>query len=553
MLTEPLTTHGPAYPRAVALGIVVLVLAACLPFARTLGHELVWDDHYLVADVAACDREGGLSAVAAAPFLPEQNDPDNYYRPVTNLSLWLDGRLGGGSAAAYHATNLLLHVLNALLVGRLLVLLLGVGFGALSGAVLFAAHPVQVETVAFTAARTDLWATFFVLLATMAWMASRRKGLPAGRRALLLTGVACAYAAGALAKETAIVLPLVLAAWDALGVGRGEAAPANWWTRNRAAAVAFAVALGLVAGARAHALGAVLVTGGPAASLQGPLAIREPGLALAAAVRLLGLLVVPWPLNSLYTREHLVLGAVSSVAAALLVAGVIWLGRTRLGRIGWVAAAWIGIFLAPALLVPSGSATLAAERYLYLPAVGFALLAGAACGLLTPLRPSVRRVAWGLVTVLLVSLGTMSAVRAAVWRDDLTLTADQLRTAPRSAFAHDLHGQALLARERWAEALEQFRQAVALEPADAGYHNDLGIALRRVRRPELAVGAFHESLRLDPGVAGTRLNLAYACITLRDVACIEEQRTALAALDPRALATLDAELERWRLRPGGGR
>jgi hypothetical protein len=279
------------------LGVVLLILVAWLPHARTLGHGLVWDDRYLVRDVETAALRGGLGAVAAAPFLPEQNDPDNYYRPVVNLSLWLDERVGGGSAAAYHATNLLLHAINTLLVARLLLLLLGGGAGPMLGAAVFAVHPVQVESVAFAAARTDLWATCFVLLATLAWLASRREERPP-RRALLLAGAAGAYVAGCLAKETAAVLPVALAALDAAGLDRRGTSPAGWLERNGEAALAFAMALALVGWIRTLVLGAVLVTGGPAVAIQGPLAIREPGLALAAFVRLLALLVVPWPLSS---------------------------------------------------------------------------------------------------------------------------------------------------------------------------------------------------------------------------------------------------------------
>jgi tetratricopeptide (TPR) repeat protein len=469
------------------------------------------------------------------------------------LSLLVDGWLGGGRPAVYHLTNLLLHMLNTLLVARLLVLLLRSGVPALAGGLLFAVHPVQVEAVAFVAARTDLWATFFTLLATLAWLASRGSGLPRSSRALFVAAAAGAYAAGSLSKETAVLLPVVLCAWDVLGVGRPDGTPAGWWARNGAAALAFALALVAVTAARAHALGSVLVTGGPEAAVQGPLALREPGLACAAALRLLGLLAVPWPLNTMYTREHLVFAPASAAAAALLVAAMVWLGSAFHSRVGWVAGAWIVVFLAPALLVPSGSATLAAERYLYLPAVGAALLFGAACRWVAALPGRTRELGLGIAAAGLVLCAALSAVRADVWRDDLSLTTDQLRTAPGSAFAHDLHGQALLKRERWADALAQFQRAVELEPTDPGYHNDLGIALRRTERPDLAVRAFRESLRLDPGVAGTRLNLAYACISLRDLACIEEQRAALARLDPVALAVLDAELARWGLGRRAGR
>jgi hypothetical protein len=439
----------------------------------------------------------------------------------------------------------LLHLLNTLLVTRLLLVVLGTGLPALMGGLLFAVHPVQVEAVAFVAARTDLWATCFALLATLAWLASRASGLTGRRRAALVAAAAGAYAAAALSKETAVLLPLVLCAWDALGVGRRGGAPDGWWARNGAALLGFALAAVAVAAARVVALGSVLVIGGPGAALQGPLALREPGLAGAAALRLLGLLIVPWPLNTMYTREHLVLAPASAAAAALLVAALIWLGSARHGRMGWVAGAWIAAFLTPALLVPSGAATLTAERYLYLPAVGAALAFGAACRVLARLPGRARGLGWGIVAAGLAACAAISATQASVWRDDLSLTAEQLRTAPSSAFAHDLHGQALLKREHWAEALAQFQRAVELEPAEPGYHNDMGIALRRTGRPDLAARAFRESLRLDPSVPGTRLTLAYACISLRDRACIEEQRATLAGLDPQALAVLDAELARW--------
>lgn len=545
--------RGSDRPGLAALGLALLMAAALLPLLRTLSHELVWDDQYLVAAVGESARDGGVLAVATTPFLPEQNDPDNYYRPFVYLSLLADGWLGGGRPVIYHVTNLLLHLLNTLLVARLLLTVLGSGLPAVMGGLLFAVHPVQVETVAFVAARTDLWATCFALLATLAWLASRESGLTHRRRTALVAAAAGAYTAAVLSKETAALLPLVLCAWDALGVGRRAAAPAGWWGRNGAAVLGFVLAAVAVAAARVVALGSVLVTGGPGAAPQGPLALREPGLASAAALRLLGLLIVPWPLNTMYTREHLVFARTSVVAAALLVAALIWLGSARHGRIGWVAGIWIAAFLAPALLVPSGAATLTAERYLYLPAVGAALAFGAACRALAGLPGRVRGFGFGIAVAALALCAALSAIQASVWRDDLSLTADQLRTAPNSAFAHDLHGQALLKRERWTEALAQFQRAVELEPAEPGYHNDLGIALRRTGRPDLAVRAFRESLRLDPTVPGTRLSLAYACISLRDRACIEEQRAALAGLDPQALAVLDAELARWGFGPGMAR
>lgn len=523
---------------------LLLCAAAAVPFARTLRHDLVWDDRYLVADVETLAAQGGLAAVAAAPFLPEQNEPDNYYRPVVLLSLWLDGRLAGGSAAAFHVTNLVLHVLNSLLVAWLLREVLRSSGAALAGALVFAVHPVQVEAVAFVAARTDLFAAFFVLLAAVTWLGARR-ARPRARQALVAVSAACLLA-GILAKETAIVLPLVLLVADAVSA-RHEARAASWWPRNRTWLLAYAGAALLVALLRVGALGTVFSVSTPEAALQGPLLLREPTTALAGAIRMLRVIVIPFPLNSLYTREHLVIDTAAWVAVLALAALVVWLATARRQHVGWIAAAWIVLFLAPSLLVPSGAATLIAERYLYLPMVGVALLAGASWSRRSAGATAPAHAAWPGWALLILVLGWASFARAAVWRSDLDLTADQLRTAPRSAFAYDLRGQALLEAKRWPEALDAFQRAVALDPDDSGYQNDLGIGLRRVGRPDLAVEAFRKSLAIAPARPGTRLNLAYACISLRDLACVEEQRRALTRLDPAAQRRLEQEMARWGL------
>jgi Flp pilus assembly protein TadD len=137
------------------------------------------------------------------------------------------------------------------------------------------------------------------------------------------------------------------------------------------------------------------------------------------------------------------------------------------------------------------------------------------------------------------ALGGTNYLRTRVWRNDVALGADMVRTSPRSAFAHDFLGQGLLADGRYREAFEVFLEAVSLDPINPDTHNDLGISLRRLNQPVLAAKEFRRSIRLAPNAVGARLNLAYACITLGDIPCVEEQRKALAALNPEALAELE--------------
>ncbi len=526
------------------LVLAALGVLALLPFARTLTHELVWDDHDLVRQVRALDERGGLTAVAAAPFLPGQNDAARYYRPLVLCSLWVDGRLGGGAAAAYHATNVALHVLNTLLLALLLARVFRSWPAALIGSALFAVHPLQVEAVSFVAARTDLWATLFVLASTLAWLAARDAG---PKRNVALASCGVFYLAACLAKESAILLPAVLLAWECLPGWLPEPAAGRSRTVTRGIAAWGAVFLALAI-VRGLVLGAVLFGGGGVAR-QRPLLLAEPGMALAGLVRMLRLVLVPLPLNTMYTREHLVLDAVSLVVAGVLVAVFAWAGTARFRRVGLAAATWCVVFVLPTLFIPSLSATLAAERYLYLPLAGVALLSA---GLVAPAweRSARVRVALPIAGVVLGSASCfLSFAHAGVWRDDLTLTERQVRTAPGSGFAHDRHGQVLLTRQRWPEALAAFEKAVALEPNDPAFVNDLGIGLRRTGRPDLAAQAFRRAIGQFDGFVEARLNLGYACISLRDAACVGEQLAALARLDPRAREALEAESRRWGVIP----
>jgi len=87
-----------------------------------------------------------------------------------------DGWLGGGRAWVFHFANILLHACVCGLVVLLLGRILRDRPSAVFGGLLFAAHPVHVEAVAFVSGRTDLWAAVFVFLVAMCWELGRSGG-----------------------------------------------------------------------------------------------------------------------------------------------------------------------------------------------------------------------------------------------------------------------------------------------------------------------------------------------------------------------------------------
>src|SRR5262249_40773538 len=155
-----------------------------------------------------------------------------HYQPLTWMTLGLDYTVWGMNPVGYHLTNLLLHVANALLFYRLLLLLLRwpvvagprtayqqVAAGV--GALLFAIHPLPVEAVAWATERRVVLAGSFYLMTLIAYVrraAAEREGGAAGR--WLVVSLAC-FTLSLASKVWGITLPVVLVVLDLYPLRRG--------------------------------------------------------------------------------------------------------------------------------------------------------------------------------------------------------------------------------------------------------------------------------------------------------------------------------------------
>jgi len=136
-------------------GWLLVLLAASLPYLLTLRIGLLSDDYGLLA--AARASSGPFEAATRSDaFLA-------FRRPFTMLVWWLGTKLWAGSPAGYHALSVSIHSLNALLVYILGRRLIATTYGGLMAGLLFALHPIHVETVTWLAASSDLFCTAFSL------------------------------------------------------------------------------------------------------------------------------------------------------------------------------------------------------------------------------------------------------------------------------------------------------------------------------------------------------------------------------------------------------
>lgn len=450
----------PRRPWSRAALIAALAAAA---YAGTLWNDLVWDDR--------------LSAIA--PTLAPR--PGQWWRPVVMATFAAELAIHGGTPAAMHATNVVLHAAVAVLLERWARTLGLPPAAALLAALAFAVHPVQSEAVAYVSGRTDLLCALFVLSALLVWRGARRAtdGRACLTTALLLLALG--------SKEAALLVPLVLVA---PGVHPGPERP------RPVLPLAAALAWGALFASRTSL---ELPSGGVLA--------RLPAMA-EMALDYLRLLV--WP-SDLHLERFVAVAGRGTAHAVLVVLGAaaalaLAVGVARRVPDGVVSLALLGAtYLPVAGVVPvypaiADRALFAAEHFLYLPLLGAAPLAAGGAVRSWPARWG-RRPAWAIGAVVLATWTALTVARVREWRDEETLYRHTLAYEPPAARVWYNLGNLRLAAGDAAEAARLFAAALAREPASAATHLNLGIALARLGRTDEALRHYAEALRLDPGLA----------------------------------------------------
>jgi len=452
------------------------------------------------------------------------------YMPVTWVSYALDYSLWETDPFGYHLTNLLLHAANAALFYLLAVMLLRSAMPAPSdssrtrlrlsaafAALLFAVHPLRVESVAWATERRDVLSGLFFLLTLLAYLAAQESAPRAGRRRLWLATSLGVYALALLSKGITMTLPVVLVILDVTPLRRLRGGPAGWFRKGTGAvwaekapylvlAVA-AAALALIGQRREAALAAVAQFG---ATERLALAAHSAAFYLFKTIvprALLPLYELPRPLDSFAARFLIAAGFCVVLTAVLLALSRRWIA----GLAAW--AAYL-VLLAPVSGLAQAGPQIAADRYTYLPGMVLALAGGALLLYALHLGQSARigRRALGVGVAagvaIAVTLGVVTWRQTYVWRNSVTLWSHVIEHEPRSFFGHVNLGRAFADADDLAAAVEEFRTAMRIAPDHPMPHYNLANAYRRAGKLDRAVTAYKEAIRLDPDDAKIHYNLA---------------------------------------------
>jgi hypothetical protein len=453
---------------------------AVLPFSQSLGGAFVYDDHALIEERAAVHSLARLPELWKGEFWQGLAPIHfRYFRPIVSTSYALDWAVYGGRPAGFHVTNLVLHAAIAWLLFAALRRwsgpLLGESaapWGALVATVAWAWHPSKVEAVSWIAGRTDLLCAAGILV-TCVGVRRRLSATRAGAaaRAALLEALGLLVAFGS--KESAVVVPAFVAveAWAYFGGGASLRADLP---RALRVALPHVAVVALYVAARALLLPIVPERAGSLSFVDGRLFAFET-LGEFARVSL-------WPppfsierapirvdaaFHVLHDPARLALGVVTAVVVAIG-AFAQWPGATW-RRVGWVLGA--AALLPVSNVVSARNVFLFAERFAYVPLMGFALFA------LPRAIEGWARGPWAIV------LGASFALSAAHTRDFLD---------DRSLWTHELSvhpSDPLALRFSCEDAMRRHDDKLAIELAVRGYEASAGWPLARADRVEFAMRA----------------------------------------------------------------
>lgn len=420
------------------LPAVVILAAVAASYSNCLRASYQFDDWSVIVD------EPPVSSLAAWwASLPA-------IRPLLKLTYALNNSLDLRKVG-FHLFNIGIHAANVILVFALLERLarrekvkpVSAMMMALTGALLFALHPVQTEAVTYISGRSTSLAAFFSLASLLAWIAGRTRSR---QSALWMIFSAVLFALALLVKETAVVVPLAILLWES-----GTFRPIPWAHLGILAAGLVAAAFSptyrrfLSVSLHARGIGANLLTQADATIyLLGQL-VRLDRLNADPALPVLG-----WSLGVALEAFLLI---------ALLAVGLLSIRHRPALAFGIL---WFFLFLAPTnSFLPR--LDVANDRQLYLAMLGPVWLLVWSVGTLLPRRP-VAPLALLACGALLLGMATWQ--RNLVYADEITFWMDVTRKSPHNARAFNNLGYAYAVQARNADAEKAFQRALELNPHD---------------------------------------------------------------------------------------
>ena len=478
-MTRPVATLD----LAIGLGLILAIFAVYSPvgsfdFTTYDDNLYVTDNAHVQAGLTPESIRWAMTAVVASNWMP-----------VTLLSHMLDCQLFHQQSGMHHLVNVLLHMLATLLLFASLMRATGSRWPSAWVAMLFAVHPLHVESVAWVAERKDVLSACFWFLGLYAYV--RYVERPGVRGYLL---VVLAFCLGLMAKPMLVTFPFTLLLLDVWPLRR---AWSPWILWEKLPLIALSAVVSCVTYFAQRETAAVQ-------TFSLPVRIAN---ALISYVVYLGQMVWPARLAVLYPYQQSPAMWQAAAAAAVLLAvsaAVIFAWRRRpYLAVGWF---WYLGTLVPVIGLVQVGLQARADRYMYIPMIGLLLMLAWSAAELQP--KWWLALAAGAACVACISI---ARVQTDYWQNSETLFDRAIDVTKDNYVAEYNLGNYLMNSRRGSEAIPHFEAALRVKPDYPEAESNLGMVLGNIpgRMPE-AIPHFEAAVRLKPDLLPAQYNLAVA-------------------------------------------
>jgi hypothetical protein len=505
--------------------LYIILICAALALAVLFAFEPIRHNQFINYDDYAyiLDNQPVTNGLTRASVVWAFTDYVGYWHPLAWLSHMLDCEVFGLNPVGHHFTSLLIHIASVGLLFGVLKRMTGALWPSAFVAAVFAIHPLRVESVAWVTERKDVLSVFFWMLTMAAYI--RYVQRPYIGRYLL---VFLTFALGLMAKPTLVTLPFVLLLLDYWPLGRfrgGDFRRVKAWPKSEGDGLdcqEVSVYHLVLEKIPFFALSIVLICALVSTPHMVPTEFVPMKLRIANALvsypRYIGKIIWPTNLVVFHTYPPTIAMWQSIGAALLSVCATVLVISVSKSKpylcIGWL---WYLGTLVPVLgLVQAGHWPAIADRFTYLPSIGFSIMvAWGINGLFSKWR--YRKIGMGvLATIVLAGLFPLTRAQVKRWQNSRVLFSHAVEVSENNYVAHNCLGMALQTEGELDEAIRQFRRVLQIKPDHLEARTNLGAALLAQGKAHDAIRCFREALRIKSDSVNALNNLAWVMAAYPD-------------------------------------
>jgi hypothetical protein len=450
--------------------ILLIIILGTVVYANTFKNSFVWDDKFLITNNEYIKDWSHIQEIFKINLFHSAIREGNFYRPIQSLSLMFDYSLWRLNPFGYHLTNLLLHILNAILIYFLIEIISRNKKISLITSLLFLVHPIHTEAVTYISGRALLAFYLYIRSITL-------------KRSTPYLGSLLFFLLALLSKEIALIFPLILFLYDCC-----FSKPSRPKYRH----LPFLIILGVYLFVRFFLLDSLIrlsITG------KGSLYLRLLTMP-KVIISYLRLLFLPLNLH-MERRIPLVTSffepPVLISLILLILIGILTLKMFKHSRIILFSIAWFFLNLVPVSNIVPLNARMA-EHWLYLPSLGFFLFL--AIGIADILEKKKFIIIFFIL--ILAFYSTLTIRRNRDWKDELTFYQNTLKYSPWSAKVHNNLGLIYLKEGEYDKAREEFKKLIELKPNSAKGHYSLGRVYAKREEYDKAIDKYKRALKFNP-------------------------------------------------------